>query len=222
MKLKSKADGFAFEAYHVAPKDARRGGLVLIQEIFGVTQGIRELADGFAEDGYEVLAPSMFDRSEPGFDVERDADGFAKGRAYMQAQTWEQTLGDVQACIDALAPPVFITGFCYGGTVSWLAAANCTGLTAAAAFYGGGISGALEQAPKIPIILHFGKKDAHITSEHWDKIRAAHPDVPLYLYDGDHGFFSHDRPDYDPEPARLARLRTLQLFHQAASGKVEA
>ena len=103
-----------------------------------------------------------------------------------------------------------------------MAAAQCTGLKAAAAFYGGGISSALEHAPRIPIILHFGKKDAHITSEHWDKIGAAHPDVPLYLYDGDHGFFSHDRPDYDPEPANLARLRTLQLFHQAASGKVEA
>jgi carboxymethylenebutenolidase len=222
MKLKSTADGFEFDAYHVSPKDARRGGLVLIQEIFGVTAGIRALADGFAEEGYEVLAPAMFDRSERGFDVARDGDGIAKGFAYMQAQTWDQSLGDVQACIDALDGPVFITGFCYGGTVAWLAAAKCTGLTAASAFYGGGIAGALDQGPKIPIILHFGKKDAHITSDHWDKIRAAYPDVPLYLYDADHGFFSEDRPDYDPEPARLARLRTLQLFHQAASGKVEA
>src|SRR6201985_932738 len=101
MKLKSKADGFEFEAYHAAPKDARRGGLILVQEIFGVTKGIKELADGFAEDGYEVLAPSMFDRSEPGFDVERDGEGIAKGRAYMTAQTWDQSMGDIQACIDA-------------------------------------------------------------------------------------------------------------------------
>lgn len=219
MKLKSKADGFEFEAYHVAPKDARRGGLVLVQEIFGVTPGIKALADSFAEDGYEVLAPSMFDRSEPGFDVARDADGIAKGRAYMQAQTWDQTMGDIQACIDALNGPVFITGFCYGGTVSWLAAARCTGLTAASCFYGGMISALVDEQPKVPVILHFGKKDAHITPDHWDKISAAHPDVPLYLYDADHGFFSTDRPDYDPEPARLARLRTLQLFHQTAMGK---
>jgi carboxymethylenebutenolidase len=219
MKLKSKADGFEFEAYHVAPKDARRGGLVLVQEIFGVTAGIRELADGFAEDGYEVLAPSMFDRSEPGFDTARTPEGIAKGRAYLQGQTWDQSMGDIQACIDALKGPVFITGFCYGGTVAWLAAARCTGLTGAACFYGGGISGFADETPKVPVILNFGKKDSHITAEHWDRIQAAHPDIPLYLYDADHGFFSPDRPDYDPEPARLARLRTLQLFHQAASGK---
>jgi carboxymethylenebutenolidase len=222
MKLKSKADGFEFEAYHVAPKDARRGGLVLIQEIFGVTQGIKELADGFAEDGYEVLAPQMFDRCERDFDAKRDADGIAKGRAYMQEVGYDRALGDVQACIDVLNGPVFITGFCYGGTIAWLAACRCTGLTAASAYYGGGISGFVDETPKVPVILHFGKKDSHITSEHWDKITAAHPDVPLFLYEADHGFFSHDRDDYDADPARLSRLRTLQLFHQAASGKVEA
>lgn len=219
MKLKSKADGFEFEAYHVEPQDARRGGLVLVQEIFGVTPGIEALADGFAEDGYEVLAPSMFDRSEPGFSTPRDAEGIAKGRAYLSGQTWEQSMGDIQACIDALKGPVFITGFCYGGVVAWLAAARCQGLSAASCFYGGRIADFASEQPKVPVILHFGKKDAHITPDHWARIQAAHPDIPLYLYDADHGFFSTDRPDYDPDPAGLARLRTLQLFHQAASGK---
>jgi|SRR5665213_26784 len=224
MKLKSKADGFEFEAYHAKPTDARRGGLVLIQEIFGVTPGIRELADSFAEDGYEVLAPSMFDRAEPGFETERSPEGIAKGRDYVGKVGFDNAMGDVQACIDALKGPnsngpAFITGFCYGGSISWLAAARCTGLTASSCFYGGLIANFVDEQPKVPVILHFGKKDTHITSEAWDKIGAAHPDVPLYLYDADHGFFSTDRPDYDPEPARLARLRTLQFFHQAASGK---
>ncbi len=222
MKLKSQFDGFEFDAYHATPKDARRGGLVLIQEIFGVTKGMRELADGFAEDGYEVLTPSLFDRCEAGFDVERDPAGYAKGVDYMKATPWDQALGDIQTCIDALQGPVFIAGFCYGGTAAWLAACRLTGLTAAACFYGGGISGFVDETPKIPVILNFGKFDSHITSEHWDKITAAHPDVPLFLYEGGHGFFAHDRPDYDPEPARLARLRTLQLFHRSASGRVEA
>ena len=222
MKLKSKHDGFEFEAYHAVPSDVRRGGLVLIQEIFGVTQGIKDLADGFAADGYEVLAPSMFDRQEPGFDVKRDADGFAKGRGYMQANGWDNALGDVQACIDALKGPVFITGFCYGGTVAWLAACRATGLSAASCYYGGGISGLVDETPKVPVILHFGKKDSHITSDHWDKITVAHPDIPLFLYEADHGFFSQDRDDYAAEPAHLSRLRTLQLFHQASSSNIEA
>jgi carboxymethylenebutenolidase len=222
MKLNSKADGFKFEAYHARPTDARRGGLVLIQEIFGVTQGIRDLADSFAEDGYEVLAPQMFDRCERGVELERGPAGLLQGRQYLQAVGFDNALGDVQACIEALQAPVFITGFCYGGTVAWLAACRCSGLTAASCYYGGGISGFAEETPKVPTILHFGKKDAHITSEQWDVIGAAHPDIPLYLYEADHGFFSRDRPDYEPDSATLSRLRTLQLFHRASSSKVEA
>ena len=222
MKLKSKADGFEFEAYHAKPSDARRGGLVLIQEIFGVTAGIRRLADGFAAEGYEVLAPQMYDRCERNFETARTPEGIAKGRDYMQAVGYENAVGDVQACIDALAPPVFVTGFCYGGTIAWLAAARCTGLAAASCYYGGGIAGLLGDAPKVPTILHFGKLDQHITQEVRDKIGAAYPDIPMYLYDADHGFFSDDRPDYRAEPAALSKLRTLQLFHNAASGKVEA
>jgi carboxymethylenebutenolidase len=222
VKLKSKADGFEFEAYHAKPKDARRGGLVLIQEIFGVTPGIQRMADGFAEAGYEVLAPHIFDRCERGYSVERSPESFQVGFRYVQEVGFDRALGDVQACIDALDGPVFITGFCYGGSVTWLAAARCTGLTAASAYYGGAIKDFLGDKPKIPIILHFGKKDTHITPEHREAIAAAYPDVPIYLYDADHGFYSDDRPDYEVEPAALSKLRTLQVFHQAASGKIEA
>ncbi|MGZ6027661.1 MAG: dienelactone hydrolase family protein [Caulobacteraceae bacterium] len=222
--LKSKSDGFEFGAYHVQPGDARRGGLIVVQEIFGVTDGIKAIADSFAEDGYEVIAPSMYDRSEPGLQAALPGADFQKLIGYAGA-SFPHVPGDIQACIDALKGPVFITGFCYGGTVAWLAASRCTGLAAASGFYGGGIATQfLEEAPKCPVILHFGKKDAHITSDHWEKIREKHPDVPLYLYDADHGFFSPDRPPtiFDPDSARLARLRTLQLFQQSAGVKAEA
>ncbi|MEI9963445.1 MAG: dienelactone hydrolase family protein [Caulobacteraceae bacterium] len=195
-----------------------------MQEIFGVTAGIKQIADSFAADGYEVIAPSMFDRSEPGLDVDIPQADFAKLRDYAAA-SFPHVPGDIQACIDALAAPVFIAGFCYGGSVAWLAAARCTGLAAASGFYGGAIATQLiDETPKVPTILHFGKKDAHITSDHWEKIGARHPDVPLYLYDADHGFFSPDRPPtiHDPDSARLARLRTLQLFQNAAGVKAEA
>ncbi len=224
IKLTSKSDGFEFGAYHVQPKDARRGGLIIVQEIFGVTQGIKDIADGFAEDGYEVIAPSMYDRSEPGLQVDIPSADFPKLIGYAGA-SFPHVPGDIQACIDALKPPVFIAGFCYGGSVSWLAASRCTGLAAASGFYGGNIATQmLEEQPKCPVILHFGKKDQHITPDHWEKIREAHPEVPVYIYDADHGFFSADRPPtiHDPDSARLARLRTLQLFHQASGVKAEA
>jgi carboxymethylenebutenolidase len=224
IKLKSKSDGFEFDAYRAPPGDARRGGLIVVQEIFGVTSGIKQIADSFAEDGYEVIAPSMFDRSERGLEVAVPNADFGKLIGYVQASI-AHAAADIQACVDALKPPVFITGFCYGGSMSWLAAAQCTGLSAASAFYGSAIGGdGLTLQPKIPIILHFGRKDQHIPPEHWAKIEAAHPDVPIYLYDADHGFFSPDRPPsiHDPDSARLARLRTLQLFHQNSGVKAEA
>ena len=224
IKLKSKSDGFEFDAYHAPPGDARRGGLIVVQEIFGVTDGIKQIADSFAADGYEVIAPSMYDRSEKGLQVPLPEADFDKLIGYAQA-SFAHVQGDIQACIDALKGPVFITGFCYGGSVSWLASSRCEGLAAASCFYGGNIATQLlDEQPKVPVILHFGKKDQHIPPEHWEKIREAHPDVPLYLYDADHGFFSPDRPPsiHDPDSARLARLRTLQLFQQAAGVKAEA
>jgi carboxymethylenebutenolidase len=194
----------------------------MIQEIYGVTPGMRRLADGFAEAGYEVLAPQMFDRCERDFSVERSQESTMKGIGYVQAVGFPNALGDVQACIDALEGPVFMVGFCYGGSLTWLAASQCTGLTAASSYYGGNIPDMLDKTPKIPIILHFGKRDAHVPMAGVEKVAAAYPDIPLYLYDADHGFYSDDRDDYNPEPAELSRLRTLQLFHQAASGKVDA
>jgi carboxymethylenebutenolidase len=224
IKLTSKSDGFEFDAYHAPPGDARRGGLIVVQEIFGVTSGIKQIADSFAEDGYEVIAPSMFDRSERGLDVAIPEADFGKLIGYAGA-SFPHVPGDIQACIDALKPPVFIVGFCYGGSVAWLASARCEGLAAASGFYGGNIATQLlAETPKVPVILHFGRKDQHILPEHWAKIEAAHPDVPIHLYDADHGFFSPDRPPtiHDPESAHLARLRTLQLFMQNSGVTAEA
>jgi carboxymethylenebutenolidase len=216
------ADGFEVAAYHAPVPDARRGGLVLIQEIFGVTKHIRELADGFAADGYETLAPSFYDRIEPGFEAGYDEAGFDKGRRYSQATPWEQVAGDLQAAIDALKPPVFVVGYCWGGTAAWLAACRCPGVSAASAFYGRRISALLEETPVCPIILHFGKHDPLIPLDEVTAIANRHPEIPVHLYDAGHGFVSDRRKDYDPDSARLARLRTLQLFANNGGGRSSA
>jgi len=222
IRLKSRFDGFELAAYHVRPGDARRGGLVLIQEIFGVTGHIRELCDGFAEDSYEVIAPAFYDRLEPGFEADYGApDSIQKGLRYSEATPWDQVAGDVQAAIDALQPPVFVTGFCWGGAATWLAACRCEGLAAAASFYGRRIGELKDETPKAPIILHFGKTDGSIPLERVEEIGERHPEIPVYLYDAGHGFVSDRRTDYAPDAARLARLRTLAHFARHGGGRGE-
>ena len=216
IRLKSAVDGFELDAYRVCPADARHGGLVLIQEIFGVTDHIRELSDGFADDGYEVIAPSLYDRLEPGFAADYSEAAIARGVRYSEETPWDQVAGDLQAAIDALGGPVFVTGFCWGGAATWLAACRCSGVAAASAFYGRRISELVEETPKCPIILHFGKNDASIPMDKVEAMRERHPDIPVFVYDAGHGFVSDRRKDYDADSARLARLRTLQLFARTA------
>jgi len=194
---------------------------VLIQEIFGVTDHIRELADGFAEDGYEVIAPAFYDRLERNFQADYSPEAVQKGVKYSTETPWNQVAGDAQAAIDALKPPVFVTGFCWGGAATWLAACRCEGLSAASAFYGRRITELKDEIPRAPIILHFGKTDASIPPERIEEIREAHPDIPVYLYDAGHGFVSDRRADYDPNSARLARLRTLAFFSNNGGGRSE-
>jgi carboxymethylenebutenolidase len=221
LTLKSAADGFEFGAYHVAPEDARHGGLVLIQEIFGVTDHIRGLCDGFAGEGYEVIAPSFFDRQEKGFEAAYDADGVAKGRRYSEAAPWDLVAGDLQAAVGALAGPVFAVGFCWGGTAAWLAASRCEGLAAASCYYGRRIPELLAETPRCPTILHFGRRDPTIPMSVVDEIAAAHEDLSIYRYDAGHGFASDRGADYDPDSARLAHLRTLQIFQRSSGVRSE-
>lgn len=212
IQLRSGADDFAFDAHRVEARGARRGSVVVIQEIFGISDHIRERCDLFAAAGYDAIAPSLFDRIEPGFQAPLELDGIMKGRAAVDASPWPQVAADVQAAIDAMAPPVFITGFCYGGAVTWLAAARCTGLTAASAFYGRLINQLLDDAPRVPIMLHYGAKDPSIPLTMVDEVRARYPEIPVHLYDAGHGFCRAGSGDHDEPSCTLATGRTLEWF----------
>jgi carboxymethylenebutenolidase len=173
---------------------------------------VRERCEHYAAHGYEAIAPSLFDRLGRGFLAPLDLDGVMKGRAAVDASPWSQVAADVQTAIDAVAPPVFITGFCYGGSVTWLAAARCTGLTAASAFYGRHINGLLDDAPRIPITLHYGAKDPSISAEMVAAVQARYPALPVHLYDAGHGFCRQASDDYDEPSCTLATERTLAWF----------
>ena len=222
VQLVSAKDGFVFDAYRAAVSDARRGGLVICHAIWGVTPHLRELADSYAEDGYEVLVPSLFDRLKRGF-AERDTDPalMAQQNGFAEATNWgPDVLDAVQAAIDALAPPVFAMGFCYGGTVAWLAAGQCAGLSAVSAFYGGAIVGNLDSEPAVPTIVHLGKTDELIPPQEVEAIHGAYPDLPVYMYDAGHAFVAPN--GFHADSARLSRLRTLALFARSGGGRAEA
>ncbi|MEG3087099.1 dienelactone hydrolase family protein [Sphingomonas sp. PB4P5] len=215
------SDGAAIAVYHAQPEGARRGGLVLVQEIFGVTDHIRDLAEEYARDGYEVLAPALFDREQPGFEAGYDAEGLARGvELARQLHPFDLSLADVQTCVDALKArgPVFVVGYCYGGSIAWFAATRMTNVTAASGYYGSMIPAAADEVPKVPVILHFGRHDHGIPMEGVEKVIAAdHPQATVYVYEAGHGFNSDRRKDYHEPSADLAKERTLELF-QANGG----
>jgi carboxymethylenebutenolidase len=210
--LRSLHDGFTLGAHRVAARGRRRGAVVVIQEIFGVTEHIRERCEVFADAGYDTLAPSLFDRVEPGFLAPLDPTGRERGLAAVAASPWPQVAGDVQAAIAALDAPVFVTGYCWGGAVAWLAAARCDGLSGASAFYGRLINTLLDDAPRVPIILHYGSRDPSIPREAVDAVRARYPRIPVHLYDAGHGFCRQGSDDHDEPSCALATRRTLELF----------
>ena len=219
--LTSLKDTFSFGAYRAPHDDARRGGLVLIQEIFGVTEHIRDLADGFAADGYETIAPQLYDRQQRGFTASYGAEDVAAARRYSEAAAWDEVAGDLDACVAALKPPVFVAGYCWGGSAAWLAACRCEGVAAVSSFYGRRIPELLSETPRCPIILHFGRRDPSIPPATVEAIADRYPDMPIYQYDAGHGFASDRGADYSPDAAKLARLRTLQLFTLNGGGRGE-
>ncbi|MCM8730602.1 dienelactone hydrolase family protein [Hephaestia sp. GCM10023244] len=209
------ADGADIQVYHVAPTRARRGGLVVVQEIFGITGHIRAVADGFARDGYEVLAPALFDREAPGLAAGYEGRNLARAITLARTHPIDQSVGDVGTCVAALADkgPVFVVGYCYGGSITWLAATRLEGVAAASGYYGRLIPAHLDETPRAPVILHFGRRDSSIPPAEVQKvIDADPPQTAIHLYDAGHGFNSDRRKDYDAPSAALARARTLELF----------
>ena len=213
IKLKA-ADGFEAAAWRADPAGKPKGGIVVIQEIFGVNAHIRSIADRLAAAGYLAIAPAVFDRVERDVDLGYDQPGMGEGMEIAGKMDREKTLGDVAAAIKVAseAGKVGITGFCMGGTYAWVAAANMSGLSAAVGYYGGGIVGLKTLQPKIPTMLHFGEKDDHIPLEGVRDVEKLHPDVKVYTYPAGHGFHCDARASYDRPSAELSWGRTLEFF----------
>ncbi len=211
------ADGHKLAAYRAEPSGKARGALVVIQEIFGVNKHIKGVADGYAADGYLAIAPAMFDRVQRGYDTGYSPPEIEAGRALMQKMDWKQTMQDAAAALEAAKAggKVGIVGYCWGGTVTWVAAARISGLACAVPYYGGGMPGFIGEKPKCPTMCHFGEQDQSPTLEQAKQIAKAHPEITAHFYPGaGHGFNCDMRGSYNAEASKLARQRTLEFFRK--------
>ncbi len=207
------ADGHRLGAYLARPAGAPKAGLVVVQEIFGVNRHIRAVTEGFAADGYLAIAPALFDRRERGLELGYEAEDVARGRELKAATSWEEAAQDVAAAITAVtdAGPVGVIGYCWGGSIAWLAACRLP-VAAAVGYYGGQIRELSGESPRCPVLLHFGEQDAAIPLEDVDEVRRLHVEVPIHLYPAGHGFNCDLRGSYHAESAALARERSLAFL----------
>ena len=209
-------DGFRLSAYRAEPAGTPRGGLVVVQEIFGVNAHIRSVCDGYAADGYLAVAPALFDRYQRGVDWGYTPEDIARGREVRAQADAAAALMDVVAARDAAAQAgrVGIVGYCWGGFIAWLAAARVDGFACAIAYYGGGMPDAAGEQPRCPVLAHFGEQDAMIPVAGVQALAAAHPAMEVHLYAAGHGFNCDQRASFDPAAAVLARERSLAFLRR--------
>lgn len=210
------ADGHTLAAYRCDPIGKPRGGLVVVQEIFGVNSHMRSVADSFAADGYVVITPAIFDRVQHNYDTGYTPTDIQAGVAIMQSLKWENTLADIASAIGCATPSgkVGIVGYCFGGAAAWMAASRLPGLTCAVPYYGGGIPNNIAEQPRCPVMFHWGEKDQSIPLDAAKKVSAAHPQAIAHFYNAGHGFNCDQRGSYDEVASKLARERTVEFLRK--------
>ena len=220
------ADATLVPAYEARPAGKPRGAVVVLQEIFGVNSHIREVADGFAAQGYVAVAPATFGRVKPGVELGYTEADMNEGFGYkmaVEALPEPGVMQDIQAAIDhaahVSAGKVGIVGYCWGGLLTWRSACLLNGLSAAVPYYGGGVTTDAEVArhPKVPVLAHFAEEDKWIPLDTVDIFAKAHPEVSLHTYAAHHGFNCDHRGAWHAPSAKLAKERTLAFFEKHLS-----
>lgn len=219
VELKAQ-DGHQLDAYVATPESEPIGAIVVVQEIFGINNSIRDVADGFAKEGFLAIAPAIFDRYEKNVILGYTGEDAQKAYALYAKLDVTTALLDVAAAfakVSETVKKVAVTGYCYGGLLSWLAATRGEALgmlpACTAGYYPGGVGNVATEKPSCPVTLHFGGADSHIGPDQIDAVRQAHPDVTVYVYEGaEHGFANHYRSSFNPEAAKLASERTLEFL----------
>ena len=207
------SDGHQLSAYRAEPGGAPKAGIVILQEIFGITNHIQAVANEYADHGYLAIAPAMFDRIRSG--VTLDYAEIEQARGLMMQLNLENAADDMAAAADAVrtAGKVAVIGYCWGGAMADLAACRIN-VDAAVAYYGRMIVDWLDVKPACPVMYHFGETDPLIPAEMVEQIKASRPDGVFHTYPGaGHGFNCTERADFEPESAALALQRTLHFLN---------
>jgi carboxymethylenebutenolidase len=206
-------DGHTLAAYRATPASEPVGGVVVIQEVFGLTAHMLSIVDRYAAEGLAAIAPAMFDRVEP--DLVLDYSELERGLATMRRLEWPGTLADVQAAADAVGrAPVAVVGFCWGGTVAHVAASELP-IAAAVSYYGSGVARMLDRRPRCPVLYHFGERDASIPLDAVERVKQGNPGGTYYVYpDAGHGFDNRDRASFSPAAAASAFARSVAFLRQ--------
>ena len=210
------SDGHTFDAYRADPAGTPKGGIVVIQEIFGVNKHIREVADSYAADGYLAIAPAVFDRQKTGVELGYVGDDVAAGRDLKDSASYDDAVKDLEATVAELksAGKIGAVGYCWGGTLSYLCGTRIDDVVASVVYYGGQIIPFKDEKMNAASLMHFGERDAGIPLDDVETIKAAHPKSDVNIYPADHGFNCDPRGSYDEASCKLARERTNAFFAQ--------
>ena len=214
-------DGHGLSAYVARPAGTPKGAIVVVQEIFGINAHIRNVVDGYAKEGYTVIAPALFDRYERGVELSYGGEDGKKAFELYAKLSPETALLDIDSASRFLtsdgAKKVGVIGFCFGGLMAWISATRgkTVGMVPACCvgYYAGGVGNVATEQPACPVMLHFGGADSHIGPEQREAVVKAHPEVQVFVYEGaEHGFNRDVWTSYNPEAAKLARERTLEFL----------
>jgi len=223
MTTVTSADGHEFAVYTAQPSAKTKGLVVVVQEIFGVNDHIRSVADRYAELGYMAVAPSLFDRVQKNVELNYDEEGIEVGRKIaFEDLSMDEVMMDIEAtiCHYPQGGGVGIVGYCWGGSICYVAAARLSDkISAASGYYGGQIMPHIEEEPRVPLMLHFGAEDAGIPLENVHAIAQRWPHIDVHIYEeAGHGFNCDARGSYKESSAALALERTLEHFAQHVDG----
>jgi carboxymethylenebutenolidase len=207
------ADGFGFDAFRAGAAGSRTGGLVILQEIFGLTDQLKSVARFFARNGFDAIVPSLIDRASPGTVVPFDQPD--RARELMFGIPWEKTGLDIAAAVRAVEGPggVSVLGFCLGGGLALRAASELT-LTGAVAYYGTRLGALLDKPPRCPMLFHFGATDTHSPPELIEAVKKAIPSAETHVYQAGHAFANDARTTYVKDAAETAHARTLEFLRK--------